>query len=174
MIDLHDYFANTWRPALTTYSNSKYENIANNINDNEYLLDVGCGDNPFKSLVKNCHGIDPYNALADEQVSIEEFVPSRLYNVATCLGSINFGTDETYIAQQIEKVVSCLTPSSRIYWRVNPGRRDHSTAECMHIDFFPWTFTKLRKYAELHGYTQTNEHYEDSENVLRLYAEWHR
>ena len=170
---LNEYFAATWQPALSTYRSSKYTTIAEKIQDTEYLLDVGCGLNPFKQLVKNCYGIDPANPAADEMTAIQDFVAPRLYDVATCLGSINFG-NEARIAEHIACVVQCLTPESRIYWRLNPGRYDHGNATCKDIEFFPWTFTKLRKYAALHGYTQTNEAVEDSEDILRLYAEWHR
>lgn len=111
-----------------------------------------------------------WQSAADEMTAIQDFVAPRLYDVATCLGSINFG-NEARIAEHIACVVQCLTPESR---RLNPGRYDHGNATCKDIEFFPWTFTKLRKYAALHGYTQTNEAVEDSEDILRLYAEWHR
>ena len=170
---LNQYFRNHWRPSISAYSASAYEKIADSVSDSEYLLDVGCGHNPFKQLVKYCYGIDPANDAADEVVSIEQFVPKRQYDVITCLGSINFG-DETNITQQIDKVVSCLATQGRIFWRLNPGRADHGNDLCHQIPFFPWTFDKLRQFAEYHNFSQVNECTDSDSRVIRLYAEWHR
>jgi hypothetical protein len=147
--------------------------IAKFIKDDEWLLDVGCGTNPFKSLVKNVIGIDPAFDQADYKCTIEEYQLDRLFNVAACLGSINFGTEDI-IESQINKVVNCLTPSSRIYWRLNPGRRDHDNNECSNIPFFPWTFEKLNVFAKKHNYIQTVEKIDEHLTRPRLYAEWHR
>lgn len=170
---LNDYFENHWKPSLTAYHASSYENIAKNILDTQYLLDVGCGDNPFKHLVKNSYGIDPANNAADEKISIEDFVSTKKYDVITCLGSINFG-DEEIISKQIEKVVSCLSNEGRIFWRLNPGRKDHDNELCNRVPFFPWTFEKLKEFSELHNFKQLNESIDQDNNVIRLYAEWHR
>jgi hypothetical protein len=78
------------------------------------------------------------------------------------------------VAEQINKVVSCLKPTSRIYWRLNPGRYDHDNEECQNIPFFPWTFEKLREFADKHNYKQTVEKIDEHPTKPRLYAEWHR
>jgi hypothetical protein len=170
---LNNYFEHHWKPTLTAYHASSYETIAKNVLDSEYLLDVGCGDNPFKQLVKNAYGIDPANNAADEKVSIENFVPTKKYDVITCLGSINFG-DEEIISKQIEKVVDCLSSSGRIYWRLNPGRKDHTSDLCNRIPFFPWTFEKLKEFADLHSFEQCNEAVDEDDRIVRLYAEWRK
>jgi len=170
---LDNYFRNHWQPAHSAYSASAYTKIASTISDTEHLLDVGCGYHPFKTLVKNCHGIDPYNDAADESVSIDDFVPTKLYDVITCLGSINFG-DEAIIDRQVGKVVSCLKDHGRIFWRLNPGRTDHGNELCQQIPFFPWTFEKLQQFANQHGFVQVNEAVDRDSQVVRLYAEWHR
>ncbi len=172
---LIDYFANHWKPSIPSYKASSYTKIASEIADTEHLLDVGCGSNPFKQLVKNCTGIDPANDGADIKVSIENFEPPFKYDVVACLGSINFG-DEDVISQQIEKVVSCLKEGGRIYWRLNPGRQDHASPLCSKIVFFPWTFEKLKEFADKHGFTQKNERIDKDDtnpSIIRLYAEWH-
>jgi hypothetical protein len=169
---LNEYFSKHWVSGDSRGLTSPAR-ISTFINDDEWLLDVGCGTNPFKSLVKNVIGIDPAFAQADYKCTIEEYEPNRLFDVATCLGSINFGTSEI-IERQIEKVVSCLTPSSRIYWRLNPGRRDHDNKQCLDISFFPWTFDKLNVFAKKHNYVQTVEKIDEHLTRPRLYAEWHR
>lgn len=170
---LNDYFRNHWKPSLSAYNSSSYENISKSISNSEFLLDVGCGDNPFKRLIKNCYGIDPANDAADQLVSIEDFVPNRLYSVITCLGSINFG-DEEIISRQIKKVVACLEPNGRIFWRLNPGRKDHNNVLCDKIPFFPWTFEKLKEFADLYKFQQLNQSVDQDNRVVRLYAEWKR
>lgn len=170
---LNNYFRHHWKPAMSAYSASSYSKIASQISDTDYLLDVGCGHNPFKTLVTHCYGIDPANDAADEQVSIDQFVPPRQYNVITCLGSINFGSEDL-IANQIQKVVKCLTDHGTIFWRLNPGRTDHGNELCQQIPFFPWTFEKLQQFADQHGFQQINEFVDSDSQVIRLYAEWHR
>ena len=166
------YFAEHWSPAQGRGLTSHLV-IAEKIKDNEWILDVGCGSNPFRSLGKQVVGVDPAFDQADVKSTIEEYVPDRQFDVATCLGSINFGTEEV-VAGQIAKIVSCLKPASRIYWRLNPGRQDHDNEECQGITFFPWTFEKLREFADKHNYTQTVEKIDEHPTRSRLYAEWHR
>jgi len=169
---LNEYFSKHWVSG-TSRGLTNPVRISSFIKDEEWLLDVGCGVNPFKSLVKNVIGIDPAFDQADFKCTIEEYQPNRLFDVATCLGSINFGNAEI-IERQIDKVVSCLAPSSKIYWRLNSGRHDHGNTECLAIPFFPWTFEKLNVFAKKHNYIQTVELVDQHLTRPRLYAEWHR
>ena len=139
----------------------------------EWLLDVGCGANPFKTLVPRCVGIDPARDEADFQVTIEDFHATRRFDVAACLGSLNFG-DDAVVGRQIHKMVTLLKDRSRVYWRLNPGRRDHASEKCQGISFYPWSFRRLQDFAALHDFRQTNEQTESNGQVVRLYAEWHR
>jgi len=170
---LNNYFRYNWKPSTDAYQWSSYEVIASKIKNNEWLLDVGCGHNPFKKLVSNVIGIDPACDEADYKITIEEFIPDRLFDVATCLGSINFG-DKQKIETQIKKVVSCLKEDAIIYWRCNPGRKDHVHQDCEQIDFFPWSFDYHRLYSKKFGFSCVNEHIESNGRVERLYCEWRR
>jgi hypothetical protein len=170
---LNDYFRNHWKPSLDAYTYSGYEQIATKIYTHEWVLDVGCGYNPFKKLLPNVIGIDPAMDEADVRVTIEDFYATRKFDVATCLGSINFG-DDVVVGRQVNKVVTCLKDKSRIYWRLNPGRRDHASEKCQGIPFYPWSHERLQTFAELHDYRQVNEQTETNGRVVRLYAEWHR
>jgi hypothetical protein len=169
---LNEYFSNHWIPGNSRGITSPVE-ITKLITEDEWQLDVGCGPNPFKELRKNIIGIDPAFEQADFKCTIEEYLPDRLFDVATCLGSINFGTIDI-IEGQIDKVVSCLKPVSRIYWRLNPGRKDHENEECNQVPFFPWNFEILRQFAIKHNYIQTVEEIDAHVSRPRLYAEWHR
>ena len=169
---LNNYFANHWVPGKNKGVSSP-EEISKYIKEDEWVLDVGCGANPFKSLLKNVVGIDPAFNQADFKCTIEDYVPDHLFDVATCLGSINFGTTDV-IELQIAKVVACLKPNSRIYWRLNPGRHDHGNDECAEVPFFPWTFEILQSFAVKHNYMQTVEEIDAHVSRPRLYAEWQR
>ena len=153
--------------------------LAEKVKEGQWLLDVGCATNPFKKLLPNVTGLDPANEYADVHCTIEDFEPDRLYDVAFVLGSINFGTEDI-IARQIEKVVQCITPEASIYWRLQPYL-PHPPKKDGEEDFlicFPWTFEKLREFADKYGFIQTEEHEDYNKNAkhdfVRLYAEWHR
>lgn len=167
--ELNNYFNNLWSPNIDQYLHSGWT-LADKVRDDEWVLDVGCGTNPFKGKIKNLLGVDPAFTQADHQVSIEEFKTSQKFDVAFCLGSINFGTEET-ILRQIEYVVSLLKVPSRIYWRCNPGLQDHGNLDCQEIDFFPWTFQHHLDYSERFGFACPVLAWD---NNNRIYAEWIR
>jgi hypothetical protein len=170
---LNYYFGNHWNPSSGARIFSGVEFIRQRISDNETVLDVGCGTNNFKNVLKHVVGIDPVFDQADVKCTIEEFKTDEKFDVALCLGSINFGTEEV-IANQINKIVSLLKPSAKIFWRCNPGRKDHGNEFVNQINFFPWTFEKLNEFAILHGFVQTECNTESDNRTVRLYAEWHR
>lgn len=172
---LNDYFRNHWKPNLDAFVYSGYDQIAAKIKDHEWILDVGCGRNPFKKLLPRVIGVDPAFDEADFRVTIEDFYATKKFDVATCLGSLNFG-DDAVIGRQINKMVSLLKPNARVYWRLNPGRRDHASEKCQGVPFYPWSFERLQAFAELHDFHQTNQQTETNtdNSVIRLYAEWYR
>jgi len=172
---LNEWFSKHWRPVSDGFTFSNWTDVGAKISNDEWLLDVGCGDNYFRKQGKQVVAIDPANTNADILTTIEDYQPDRLFDVATCLGSINFGSIDV-ISKQIAKVVSCLNTKSRIYWRLNPGRQDHPNRFCENIDYFPWTLEILQSFADQHGYKQTvgKEESNKDRSCVRLYAEWHR
>lgn len=166
---LNNYFSTHWRGHLNIYNYSGLS-LAKKIKPEEWVIDVGCGINSFKPLIANLVGIDPAFGQADYQTTIEDFVTEQRFDVAFCLGSINFGSAEN-IRNQIKCVVNLLNPDARIYWRVNPGRKDHGNRECQTIDFFPWSEKLLVEYAQEFGFSAVDIK-QDLNN--RLYAEWVR
>ena len=175
---LNKYFSKSWCPSTSKYIYSGYA-IADKISSEDVVIDVGCGTNPFKGHINNLIGIDPTDVGSDVVTTIEDFKPKVLYDVALCLGSINFG-NETIITNQIEKVNDLLFPCARIFWRLNPGKHDHTDYnhhyidDCNNIDFFPWTFELLNSYAVMHGFEQINCALDSNGDHVRLYAEWVR
>lgn len=166
---LNNYFSTHWRGQFNRYLFSG-TSLVKKIQPNEWVLDVGCGANIFKPLIKNLVGIDPAFDQADVITTIENFQTSQRFDVAFCLGSINFG-DEKNILNQINCVINLLNTQSRIYWRCNPGLPDHGNKECQDIDFFAWSPTLLKKYAHDFGFRVVDIK-EDLNN--RIYCEWAR
>lgn len=167
--ELNNYFGHIWKSDLSKYFYSGWK-LVHCIQEHETVLDVGCGFNEFKPFIPNLIGIDPANNCADFKVSIEEFTYTSKFDVAFCLGSINFGSEET-ILKQISCVIDHLKSNSRIYWRCNPGNADHGNSECNSINFYPWTISKHLEFATYFGF-DLNEAVWDNGN--RIYAEWIR
>jgi hypothetical protein len=90
--------------------------------------------------------------------------------VAFCLGSINFGDGDNIITQ-IKCVIDCLKPQARIYWRCNPGLKDHGNELCKDINFYPWTIEKHIEFADLFGFKLITAKMDKND---RIYAEWSR
>jgi hypothetical protein len=171
---LNQYFGEVWTG--NNFNNYKLSGfaIADKIAADEWVLDVGCGYNPFKGKIKNLIGIDPANDAADIKVTAEEFTPDRLFNVALCLGSVNFGERED-VENQIACIVRHLTPTSRIYWRCNPGLTDHQNDECKVIPFYPWSIAEHVRLAEKFGFRLMECQWDIIGNDhRRIYAEWYR
>lgn len=145
--------------------------LIDKIKPDETVLDVGCGTNPFKNVIPTLLGIDPAFDQAHIKCTIEEFRYDQLFDVAFCLGSINFG-DVERIEKQIEKVISHLKPTARIYWRCNPGRKDHGNKECEVIDFYPWSIEEHIRLSKKFGFELQECFFEN--NGSRIYAEWVR
>jgi len=169
---LNEYFSKVWYNrdrTLSQYHFSGYT-LVDKIKPGEWVLDVGCGKHLFKGHIQNLVGIDPAFDEADYKCTIQDFSTDQNFDVAFCLGSINFG-DEQDIRAEITKVVSLLTPNSRIYWRCNPGRRDHGNTECQGIPFYDWDIEKLIYWADEFGFKVAEIRWD---NNHRLYAEWVR
>jgi hypothetical protein len=172
MIDqeyLNNYFANHWgHKGVPVHSITGIE-LAKKIKDDEWVLDVGCGRNLFKGTIKNLVGIDPAFDEADVKTTIEDYQTYQMFDVALCLGSVNFGS-LVDIRRQIDCVVNYLKPEARIYWRCNPGLQDHGNKECEQIEFFPWSEEWHTLLANDYGF----EIAEFDNDGNRLYAEWRR
>jgi hypothetical protein len=167
-MDLNTYFSTIWKPNTDQYTYSGWA-LLSKIKKDDMVLDVGCGYNPFKDkLGDRLTGIDPFNDSADLKIGIDDFQTEGLFDAIFCLGSINFG-DEATILSQIRKVVSLCKQGGTIYWRQNPGRKDHGNKECEDIDFFDWSFERNIAYADLFN-CRVDELKWD--NGRRIYAEW--
>jgi hypothetical protein len=170
---LNHYFGTTW------YKNSdpckkdtkSGQQLIDKIKNHETVIDIGCGTNPFKNVIPNLVGIDPAFDQADYKCTIDEFNTEQRFDVALCLGSINFGSVND-IERQISKVVSLLKSPGRIYWRCNPGQQDHPDPGCEQINFYPWSIEEHIRLSEMFGFKLVECCWE--QNGRRIYAEWTR
>jgi len=170
---LNYYFGNVWR--LNHYSIEEFKytglGLTNQILETDRVIDIGCGPNPFKGLIKNLVGIDPAFPEADYQLSLEDYVskhPHEKFDVAFCLGSINFG-DASNIERQIGIISDLLTDVGSVYWRCNPGLQDHRNDDCKQINFYPWSFEEHERLSKKFNFKLTEIEW-DTHN--RIYAKW--
>lgn len=123
------------------------------------VLDIGCGDNPFRDKIPNLYGIDKFNPNADRVVDFLEFeCEPEFYDVVLALGSINFGSFHV-IHTSVEKALKILAPNGLAIFRVNPGLA-HPDDPAM--EYFPWDIEWITDFAilfkvELVGPIQTED-----------------
>ena len=134
---LKNYFSKVWQPETKKF---KYSGLAIidevNAMNPDNVIDIGCGYNEFKGKIKNLIGIDPYNDRADIDVHTLDYKPDIKFDVAICLGSINFGSSDKILAE-LENVVSMVKSGGMLYFRVNPGIQ-HDKPEAKWINFYDW------------------------------------
>ena len=134
---LQNYFSKVWQPETKKF---KYSGLAIidevNAMSPGNVIDIGCGYNEFKGKIKNLTGIDPYNDRADICVHTLDYKPEVEYDVAICLGSINFGSSDKILGE-LENVVSMVKPDGFLYFRVNPGIQ-HDKPAAKWINFYDW------------------------------------
>ena len=134
---LKNYFSKVWQPETKKF---KYSGLAIidevNAMSPDNVIDIGCGYNEFKGKIKNLIGIDPYNDRADIDIHTLDYKPDIQFDVAICLGSINFGSSDKILAE-LENVVNMVKSGGMLYFRVNPGIQ-HDKPEAKWINFYDW------------------------------------
>jgi len=142
---LNRFFGEIWKPKTESFSYTGWAIVdeVNSLNPKK-VLDVGCGYNQFKGRINNLIGIDPFNNNSDYMVDILEYNVDDQYDVIIAFGSINFNSYDD-IDIRMDKVVSLLTKSGRIYMRANPGIL-HEKGPW--VDVFPWSFDIANQFAK--------------------------
>ena len=135
---LYNYFSKVWQPQTKKFKYSGLKLIDEiNFLKPDNVIDLGCGYNEFKGKIKNIIGLDPYNPKADICSTILDFKTTEKYDIALCLGSINFGSTDKIVAE-VAKAVEITNPNGLLYFRVNPGH-SHEAVESNWISFYNWT-----------------------------------
>ena len=134
---LSNYFSKVWQPETKKYKYSGLSIIdeVNSMNPDN-VVDIGCGYNEFKGKINNLVGIDPYNDRADISIHTLDYKPDVEFDVAICLGSINFGSSDKILAE-LENVVNMVKSGGFLYFRVNPGIQ-HDKPAAKWINFYDW------------------------------------
>ena len=134
---LKNYFGKVWQAETKKF---KYSGLAIidevNAMNPDNVIDIGCGYNEFKGKIQNLTGIDPYNDRADISVHTLDYNPEVEYDVAICLGSVNFGSSDKILGE-LENVVSMVRSGGFLYFRVNPGIQ-HDKPAAKWINFYDW------------------------------------
>jgi len=135
---LTKYFSKVWQPETKKYKYSGLSIIDEvNAMNPTAVIDIGCGYNEFKGKIQNLIGIDPYNHRADVKATVLEYqVTDIKYDVAICLGSINFGSSDKII-KELTAAVNLVKDGGVLYFRVNPGQQ-HTAPESQWINFYDW------------------------------------
>ena len=139
---LENYFRNVWKP---NWSNYKYSNegiaFKINITNPDRVIDIGCGENLLKGVVKNLIGVDPFNSKADLEIDILD-----LDEPENSFDHINFG-NEADVEPRLEKAIGLVKPGGTLFFRVNPGIQ-HENLYSKWIQFFDWSEERIASYAE--------------------------
>ena len=134
---LHNYFSNVWQAETKKYKYSGLSVIDEvNAMSPRSVFDLGCGYNEFKGKINNLVGVDPYNKKADIASTILDYRTKDKFDIAICLGSINFGSSDKIIAE-ITAAVNLVNDGGYLYFRVNPGTQ-HTAPESRWINFYDW------------------------------------
>lgn len=92
--------------------------------ENLKVLDIGCGDNKFKSSFSSDQliGIDPFNPKADVKQSLEEYAASCdiKFDAIIAHGSLNFGSKEQ-VKNNFKLAAQLLKPGGILSLRFNLG-----------------------------------------------------
>jgi hypothetical protein len=174
--------------------------LADRIKNHEWVLDIGCANFNFKSRIKNIIGIDTYNDRADFKCSFDEYVPDRMFDAIFCLGVFHFCDDE-FLERQLNKMISCLNPRGRIYWRCqpvntgdpeidNPTRKEIEEHREQYyqwlsncnlspndpgnaFDLYPWNFQRHYEVSKKFGFEVTEISYDClNGKQYKIFAEW--
>ena len=118
----------------------------NNLNPN-LVLDLGCGQNPYKGHINNLIGVDILDNVKNDPLYYQDLFcdiknlpfKDNAADIVIAFGSINFGDDEV-IDSQFREAIRVLKRGGRFYFR---GLPDHS-----HKLYYKWSIEKIIEKTE--------------------------
>ena len=124
----------------------KFIKEINNLNCN-LVLDLGCGQNPYKGRINNLIGIDILDNHLNDPLFYQDLYcdikklpfKDNVADIVIAFGSINFGDDEV-IDSQLREAIRVLKEGGRFYFRGIP-KFDHKL-------YYNWTIEKLIEKTE--------------------------
>jgi hypothetical protein len=166
---LNIFYGPSWLTRDTTLDQFQFSgyDLGEKVQVMERVIHINCGDNPFKGMVPNLVGQDPYNSKADTVMTMDQFAYTNIaqkFNVAFVLGGINYGT-QAEIDQQIATVVKLLRKrDGRIYWRCYTQPPVGGPP-----NFFAWDYTKQMAAAAMFNFEIIDM---EADTGNTIYAEW--
>lgn len=124
----------------------KFIKEINNLNCN-LVLDLGCGQNPYKGHINNLIGVDILDNVKSDPLYYQDLFcdiknlpfKDNAADIVIAFGSINFGDDEV-IDSQFREAIRVLKRGGRFYFRCNPDY-DHKL-------YYNWTMEKVIEKTE--------------------------
>lgn len=95
------------------------------------IIDIGCGENYFKDILPNLHGVDPISKYSDETAMFHSAYAKENANKFECAFSINaiHFISLVNFKEQIELFASMIKPSGRGMVLANSARMVEKTTE---------------------------------------------
>lgn len=162
------FFNDFWEDRNDVFVKSNPEAIASLVNslNPKSVLDVGCGPNKYKNIIKADEyvALDPFHRSADVKTTVIDYHeknPEKQFDVVMALGSICFGTKEKILAE-IEAIDALTASGGTQVWKVNAPytyvkeRNGPSYAELFPlvnlVQVHTWDEQFIRHVAEVYGY----------------------
>jgi SAM-dependent methyltransferase len=107
--------------------------------DPTLVVDLGCGLNQYKGVIKNLVGVDVVGCREDitaDITDLKEHFTDHSVDVILALGSINFGEDDL-IKRQLQEVKRMLKVGGVAYFRAN--QNDHDKDHKGDLHYYDWS-----------------------------------
>lgn len=165
---LNIFYGVRWLTRDTDLDQYRYSGyiLGEKILPGEKVIHINCDTNPFKGMVSNLVGIDPFSDVADKKMTVDQFLYTHIaekFNVAFCLGGINLGTQADIQIQIASMIKTLRQRDARIYWRCYTIPPDDVT------NFFVWSAELLFQFSTMFDF-EIIELEEDTNGTL--YCEW--
>ncbi len=116
------------------------------------VVDLGCGLNQYKGLIKNLIGVDVVGCREDivaDITDLKEHFKDHTVDVVLALGSINFGEDDL-IELQLKELKRLLKPGGVAYFRAN--QNDHDKDHKGDLRYYDWSKDLVEHWATRLGF----------------------
>jgi len=137
-----------------TYETRKYtgEYLLNEIKKDGpdvFVLDIGCGKNPFKDRLKNVIGVEP-GTWGNPDLNIDlqgayDIFKHSTFDWVLCIGVLHHHNTET-IHKMIEQMKALVKPGGKIACLCKPHDGYKAGAE-----LYPWSFETCSAFGKEHG-----------------------
>jgi SAM-dependent methyltransferase len=125
--------------------------------DPKLVVDLGCGLNQYKGLIKNLIGVDVVGCREDitaDITNLKDHFADHTADVVLALGSINFGEDDL-IESQLNEVKRLLRSGGVAYFRAN--QNDHDKDHEGDLRYYAWSKDLVELWSDKLGFEIVGE-----------------